>query len=324
MKIFTPLTGIAALAAPGFVSAEYTIPGADGKVQVHNHCEAPIFLHAAGDSEGPEHTVAPGQLWGEQYKLKDNDGGKSYKIKQEGKSIIQFEVTPSAKQIWYNLSYVNCWNQKEKSGASCPFWNQSIVVQAPSGNNIPCTSGAECPYIYRCPLDDHSTHTIISGPPVHNLQDPTESLTLHLCPCENDESSDECAVTRSSGPTTTDRSARMANAPECPTQPFDQNDQFQSCPEEDEPDFDEPWYPPQPDYTQWEYPQLEYPRPDYTRPEYPQGEYTQPEYLQSEWTPQTTFRTKYYSGPVQTSHSQQGDAAPAWYGSSSSGFDVPY
>lgn len=90
------------------------------------------------------------------------------------------------------------------------------MLESPS-HNIPCTTGQECPYPYRCPRDDNPSLAIINGPPVSTLEDDNQGLTLHLCPCEHDRSSDACKLARQPGrPLIGDHSQRMLLRDTCP------------------------------------------------------------------------------------------------------------
>ncbi|EKG20250.1 antigenic thaumatin domain-containing protein [Macrophomina phaseolina MS6] len=182
------------------IHADHPLDGATGGVNVINYCSSPVYLNSVGDSDGPRFTIRPGEVWREQYKEKKHGGGPSLKISQKGTAIIQLEYNAdvAGRVLWYNLSYVNCWNQRTKSGAACPFWNESFVVESPL-INIPCKTGKECPFPYHCPHDDKPHMTTINGSPVVNMHDLTQDITLHLCPCEFDLSSAACQLAQGSG-----------------------------------------------------------------------------------------------------------------------------
>lgn len=267
MKLFAFLI-VTALAVLPFVSANHYLDGVTGSVEVHNLCTNKAIFRSVGDYDGPEITLQPGSAWSEKYYIKEEGGGPSIKIWTEGGSIqkiLQFEYNPG-KRIWYNLSCksstplthphgrkltnhgldVNCWNAAARSGNSCPFWNQSIVVESP-GENIPCPSGKDCKYIYRCPHDDDPRLSIIDGPPMHILDDASQNIKLLLCPCENDPSSPQCALAHAPGLPTTPRSHRIQSVSSCPEEPFSEK----APPQPENPQEEDPkHYLPLPQYPQ--------------------------------------------------------------------------
>ncbi|KAL0265155.1 hypothetical protein SLS55_001115 [Diplodia seriata] len=201
MKYATRLAAVAVFGLSSFARADRDIEGATGSVEVFNYCKEPVYLRSVGDQDPGETTLQPNGQWSERYKVKDHGGGPSIKIRTEGTDILQFEYKASGTEVWYDLSYVNCWNQETHSGERCPFSNNALVVESP-GIHIPCKTGESCPYIYHCPHDDHPGTGIstIAGHPVLVMQEPTENLRLHLCPCEDGGDSSACELAHAPGP----------------------------------------------------------------------------------------------------------------------------
>ncbi|OJD39903.1 bys1 domain [Diplodia corticola] len=200
MKNCSELVALALFGLASFARADRDVKGATGSVDVFNYCKGPVYLRSVGDHDPPETTLDQGGRWSEPYKEKDIGGGPSIKIRTEDTEILQLEYTAQPTRVWYDLSYIDCWNQTTQSGQNCPFWNQSFVVEAPNVPPISCATGESCPYPYRCPLDDRPAISTIPNSPIFLMMDPTQNLTLHLCPCENQPDSRECEMARDSAP----------------------------------------------------------------------------------------------------------------------------